>query len=276
MAVPTLFEDGIEGVDAAFPIAFQAFTVFDATAAVAWSCEFRAGLGGGAGLIEEAGGDEMESEACAGGVGAIFGGAMGDAVIEEGDASGGEFDGDDGFFGFIDIAGEVFVAFVVAQVFEDAFMATGDEVEGAVVTMGIMHGDPHADPLVGVWAAEVGVVLVPTGAGAVVAWFQENLIELEMKIIPDQQRDSLADLGGVGEGAEDLAVGAEGAELEVDFFLAMGAVLQPGFDDVAKEAGVAEALDFGLHEAHFVAVEEEWCDGEAVGVVMVDLELGED
>ena len=128
---------------------------------------------------------------------------MGGAVGEEDYAAGGEFDG--GGLGFVGVAADVVVAVGVAGVFEFLAGEVGDDFEGSVGDGGVVDGGPHGGALEGVVDFEVGVVLVPVGAGAVMGGFEEDLVEVEDDGVADEAGDGVEDFLLEGECAEEIA-----------------------------------------------------------------------
>ena len=84
-----------------------------------------------------------------------------------------------------------------------------------------MHGSPHRGAFERIADFEVGVVLMPVGAGAVAGRLEEDLVEMQQHRIADQLGHGLGDLGRERHRAEKVALVIHRAELQVGLYTRM-------------------------------------------------------
>ena len=76
----------------------------------------------------------------------------------------------------------------IAFVLVGLLVRSRNHPQSAVIDGCIMYGDPHGGALKWVGDLEVGVVLMPAGAGTDTAGFEEHLIQMQQVRIAEQAR----------------------------------------------------------------------------------------
>lgn len=214
----------------------------------------------------------MQREAGAFVVGGVGQRAVRDAVVEEERAAG--FDLHRHGLILVGVAADVVVAAAVADMFEFFAVDAGDDVHGAVGDAGVVDGHPHADAENRIGDVEVGIVLVPRSAGAMVRGLEKNLVEVMLDGIADALLNGGDDLWAEGQGGEEFALRCEGANLEVLHLRRSRLAIADG-GDVAEETVAFEALQFGADGSDFAGVKEMRHNDEPFFLVMFELVGGE-
>ena len=147
-------------------------------------------------------------------------------------------------------AANVMVAIGVSAVLVSHAVAARDDVDRAVGQGRVMHRRPHRRALEWVVDLEISVVLMPASAHALLARFQEDLIEMQHDRVVDQLAHGRDRLVGEGHGAVERAMREDRAELQVDLFVRRGnAIASSG--DIAQQADRLQTIQLAAHSAYF-------------------------
>ena len=148
------------------------------------------------------------------------------------------------------ITADVMIAKGIAAVRVGHAVAAGNDVDGAVGNGGIVHSRPHRRPLQGVIDLEVSIVLMPIGAGALLARLEKYLIQMQYYRVADKLPHRRNRFLGEGHGAVKVAMREHRAQLQIDLVFGGGLAIADG-GDVAQQTDRFQAIKLKPHRPHF-------------------------